>query len=106
MMFAECHGRTLPEPWGMHPDATHGPGFSIIVIAEADTYCVRWCCRNKCGGVYSRSQNRWTLRTPITFPDFLELLKSEGIVPAEVFDSWEMRRWIKANKLASGEMTE
>jgi len=55
----------------MHPDATHGPGFSITVIAEADTYCVRWCCRNKCGGVYSKLQNRWTLRTPITFPDFL-----------------------------------
>src|SRR5690348_10056079 len=94
-------GQPIPEPLGMHPDFTSGPGFSITVIHdETEYYLVRWCWRNRCGGVYSRSQERWTLTTPIAFEDFLKLLIAHGVITSMSCDSWEMRRWIKACRLA------
>ena len=101
-------GNKIPEPLGIHPDAMRNtPSFAItVIVAEKAAYVVRWCWRNKCGGVYSYEQERWTLTTPILFEDFLELLKSRDAIFHEALDSWEARRWIKANKLASIETTE
>jgi len=95
-------GSQIPEPLGMHPDFATGPGYGVgIICSETERYVVRWCCRNKCGGIYSITLNRWTIITPITFEDFLEELKTRDFVTTESFDSWEMRRWVKACKLAS-----
>lgn len=99
-MFENTTGELpMPEPMGMHLDPVTGPGFGIIVIYPDKQLCfVRWCCRNRCGGVYSKTLNRWTMITPITFEDFLKELKTNGVITTESCDSWEMRRWIKACK--------
>lgn len=95
-------GEPIPEPLGMHPDYVTGPGFSITIIwPDANRFLVRWCCRNKCGGVYSKAQKRWNLMTPITFDDFLGFLKANNIIPRESWDAWEVRRWVKACRLAA-----
>jgi len=100
MMIDAAYNNDIPKPLGIHPEATHGPGFACVVSTEEYFLILRWCCRNQCGGVYSSLQKRWTLTTPITFGDFLDLLKAYDLLPAEAFDSWEMRRWIKACRLA------
>lgn len=99
-MVSETCDDKIPEPLGMHPEPVHGPGFALHVADESHFFVVRWCCRNQCGGIYSSLQRRWTLTTPITFHDFLEFMKTNDILPADVFESWEARRWIKACRLA------
>lgn len=97
-------GEPIPEPLGMHPDAVTGSGFGIMIICPpAELLFVRWCWRNQCGGIYSVALKRWALSTPIAFEDFLEVLKTDGIVPIEMWDAWEVRRWIKACRMAIGE---
>lgn len=90
----------LPPPLGVHPDSAAGRMFGIVV--DDETY-VCWCCRNECGAVFSKTQGVWTLTTPIVFEDFLESLDANGVLPIANRD-WAARRWIKACRLASGEI--
>jgi hypothetical protein len=85
-------------------DSVHGPGFGVVASHENDSYFVRWCCRNQCGGVFSLARNRWTLTTPISFSAFLDLLAAEGVFIPESFEDFGVRRWIKACRLAAGEV--
>lgn len=80
-----------------------GPGFTLVIDAGHDVYVVRWCCSNRCGGVFSRVRNRWTLVVPTSFRDFLGSLKAEGIVTPATLEGFEAQRWIEVNSLASDE---
>lgn len=93
----------MSRPAGIHPDSFAGRNSSGVILAnETETLFVCWCCRNKCGGVWAASKNRWTLTTPIAFDDFLESLDQTGTLKTEMCDDFGVRRWIKACRLASG----
>lgn len=95
----------LPEPLGIHPESgRNGPGYGLGLEIDGEMHLVRWCSRNRCGGIYTKTQDCWNLITPIAFNDFLELLDARGILPVTLRSEWQTRRWMKACRLAGGEL--
>lgn len=89
----------MAKPLGFHQDSMARRGLGLVIDSQTEAYFVAWCPRNQCGGIYALTTNRWTLITPIAFPDFLELLHADGILPAAARD-WQARRWMKSCELA------
>jgi hypothetical protein len=109
-MFVNSLGISIPEPLGMHPDAPIGRGYDLVIVHSeqrdarpGERFFLRYCHRNKCGGVYSNTFNWWTMVTPITFAEFLEMLKEQMIISAHALESPEVQGWIQACSLASAQ---
>jgi hypothetical protein len=107
-MFVSPWGISIPEPLGMLPGASAGGGYGLVIVHSrqddarpGERFFLRYCHRNKCGGVYSNAFNWWTMVTPITFAEFLEMLKGQMIISTHALESPEVQGWIQACSLAS-----
>lgn len=92
----------MSKPLSFHPDSTIHQAGALVVEADDETLMVRWCSRNRTGGIWRSTANQWTLLTPVTFAEFLDYLDVQNIWPVAHRDSLAGRRWIKFHKLADG----
>jgi hypothetical protein len=77
---------TLPIP---HPETL--ANISATIVSRDSAHLVFYCRRQQCGGIYSLNAELWNLTGPISFADFLDVLRRGGV---QLPDSADLQIWL------------